>query len=106
MKFVLYIDYKAMLTNANNERFSYTAMTAKTLEEAIAEADKLWDAGIYLMRIMKKTSKGNAKYGVDTYEAVLCRRSYGWHLNNKDNSENHHAVNHFKTKYGEWFEYC
>lgn len=87
MKFTVMIDYKAGIKNG----FDYMQLEAKNLIDAIAEADSLWTDSIYLMKIMQKVSKietecfGQVKN--EKYEAVLCRRSYGWHLCNADNCE-------------------
>jgi len=96
MKYVIYTDYKAN----SPKSYNYEAIEAKTLEEAIEKADALWNAeadSIYLMRIMKKVGKVetpyHAGYKFETYEAILCRRSYGWHRNTTENAEGSHRVN-------------
>lgn len=99
MKFTVMIDYKAGIKNG----FDYVQLEAKNLIDAIAEADSLWTDSIYLMKIMQKVSKietalfGQVKY--ETYKAVLCRRSYGWHLCNAVNSEQATVV------YKKWLTY-
>lgn len=88
MKFVLYIDYLAGSTS-----YTYIPMQAKSLEAAISEADEHWSDNIYLARIMKQYGKAEKREGckkVETYRALLCRRSFGWHLNNAANSEGEH----------------
>lgn len=102
MKYVLYID------NKDGKTYSYGDMNATTLEDAIAEADEVMNDGIYLMRIMKK-SGAIEKYNdinIQTYVAILCRRSNGWHRNTVDNGEGYHAVKRCRAKYGFWFETC
>ena len=47
-------------------------------------------------------------YRITTYTAVLARRDYGWHLNDRANSEDPHDVRHWinqNPKYA-WFENC
>ena len=105
MKFALYIDNK---TTNEISGYSYNVMKAATLEEAIEEADKAWNDGIYLAQIMKKEGKIEKENGckVETFAAILCRRSHGWHLNNKENCESKHTAKHYTAKYGDWFEAC
>ena len=96
MKFVLYIDYNY---GTSCIPYQYRDLKAKSLEEAIEEADKIWYSErekIYLIRIMKKT--GNdviesefGKYRSDLYEAILCKRTT-WHRNIEKNGENKHVV--------------
>ena len=102
MKFALYID------NKDGKTYSYNEMNANDLESAIKEADEAWNEGIYLMRIMKKVGKVEKEndYKYETYEAILCRRSYGWHRNDKENCEGEHKAKHYKAKFGAWFEAC
>lgn len=104
MKFTLCIDYKA----STKKGLDYITMNANSIEEAIEEADEKWSADIYLMKIMKKSGKTERENGwkIEEYDAILCRRSYGWHLNNKKNSESEHKVRHFIPKIAkcDWFE--
>ena len=106
MKYMIYIDYKADYKGGSN--YCYKPIEAKTLEEAIEIADSLWNENIYLARIMKKIGNIEKVDGckVVTYEAVLCRRSYGWHLNNKANCESAHYAKRWIAKYGDWTEAC
>lgn len=97
MKFVIYKDYKS--TAKHNPGWDYVAIEAADLEEAIEIADGMWEQEkdeLYLMRIMKKVGKierpYHAGYVFETYEAALCRRSYGWHRNVQENSESQHRV--------------
>ena len=92
MKYILYTDHKAGLME---EQDGYQEMEATTLVDAMAEADNKWDDTIYLMRIMEKVGKITRTMTgtrVETYEAVICRRSYGWHPNTIKYSENEHRV--------------
>lgn len=89
MKFVICVDYKASYKPLT---LDWVAIEAKTLEEAIETADKMWNPETcYLMKIMKKVGKievpYHAGYKFETYEAILCRRSYGWHRNVAENGE-------------------
>lgn len=93
MKYLLYIDY----VSADPRVMEYRNMEASNLLDAIEEADKAWDeldGSVYLMRIMEATSKIYKKeYGYgQKFKAVLCRRSFGWHLNTHKNSESYHIV--------------
>lgn len=97
-KFVLYIDYKANEGPACG--YAYKKIEAKDLMEAIQKADNAFSQRVYLMQIMEKTGKVEKEEGGwknETFEAVLCRRSYGWHRNTKENSEAEHiAKRHYK----------
>ena len=110
MKYTLYIDYKASVASwKDTNSYKYISMDAKNLEEAIAEADSLWNDSIYLMRIMKKEGKIGRADGAkfETYKAILCRRSYGWHRNTEENSESIHVVNKYwlvDNKAITWYE--
>ena len=106
MKYVLYIDYtydggKKLQKESGIE---YIQMDAKTIEEAIEEADALWlelnenklDAyNVYLMRIMVKDGKITCNHGkyTEPYRGVMCKRLCGWLRNTKQNGENNHVVN-------------
>ena len=103
MKFVMYIDYAA----GSKKFVEYREMQATDLEAAIIEADAAIEASeeeIYLTRIMKKVGKIEkvADFKTETFQAVLCRRSAGWHLNNDKNCENTHIA---KRMYGKGWEY-
>ncbi len=109
MKFVIYTDYKASYKPMT---YSYKAIEAKTIEEAIETADKMWNPETcYLMNIMKKTSKimnhldCPVKY--EEYTAILTKRSDNWHRTTEQNSEREHKVNKFwltSDKAHPWYE--
>lgn len=91
MKYILYIDYTGEHEYKTRESIDYRIMQAKTIEEAIAEADRTFykeggDSEVYLMRILKRVSRGRA----EKYEATMMRRSRGWKLN--DETEHPHDV--------------
>ena len=92
MKFLIYTDYKA------NEGpvcgYSYEPIEAKDILEAIEIADRKFSNRVYLMQIMQKVGKieKDEIVRIETYKAVLCRRSFGWHRNTKENSETEHIV--------------
>ena len=95
MKFVIYTDYKASYKPMT---WDYKAIEAKTLEEAIETADKMWNPETcYLMNIMKKSSKVivpyHAGYKYEEYTAILTKRSDNWHRTTKENGEQAHKVN-------------
>lgn len=78
MKYILYIDYSAFYKPMTSE---YRALNAKTLAEAIIEADAIHDPEkMYLIRIMEK-------------------RSTKWSA-----AETNHSAKHFIAKFGNWFE--
>lgn len=106
-KFVIYIDYKADYKAGGYE---YTAIDAENIEGAMEVADGMWNENIYLMRIMKQEGKtqrlvkGRNGFSVTKFTAVLARRSFGWHLNNKANSEGEHSVNRFENRFFDHYE--
>lgn len=106
MKYALYIDYK------KNGKYEYFDLHSADLEEAIEAADELVELeggneAVYLARIMKKVGKITApEKGLKqvTFEAILCKRSHGWHRNTKENGENEHIATRTSDKYGAWYE--
>lgn len=100
MKYVLYIDYRASYKPMYSE---YRPMNAKTIAEAIIEADAIHDPEtMYLIRIMEKTGKVEKVEGgvkVQAYKAFMEKRSTKWAA-----QEHPHSVNHFAAKFGDWFE--
>ena len=109
MTFVIYTDYRA------NKKvpYEYELIQAADLLEAIYKADELWkvkteddEKAVYLMRIMQRESKAERKdgYREEKYRAVLCRRSFGWHLNSPEYSEGEHSVTRCFNKDIQWFE--
>lgn len=108
MKYVIYIDYLA----ETRKLWDYRPIDAKTLEEAIETADKLWDPDeMYLIRIMKKSSKVvtpyHAGYKYEEYTAIMCKRSTIWRRNIAENCEGEQKVNKCwltSNKDEVWFE--
>lgn len=105
MKYLIYIDYMS----GAKKSYEYKVMNAKSLENAINEADEIIKASndpIYLTRIMKKIGKVERidNYKAETYEAILCRRSNGWHRNTENNCENKHIAKRYfkKVSWGTW----
>lgn len=103
MKYALCIDYKA----ATNKGLNYMTMEAKNELEAMAEADSKWNDELYMMQIMKQDGKIERTngYKIAKYVAILARRSFGWHLNNEQNAEAPHSVNHYipNNREYDWF---
>ena len=94
MKFVLYRDFTA----GHADSYAYDVMEAKTLEDAIEEADRIWrreENTLYLIRIMRTESRSWKEEGwrVQNIRAILCKRSAkgGWHKNTEANSEGEHV---------------
>ncbi len=102
MKYALYIDYKVNSSKA----YEYRTMNAKTLEEAIEEADNINYDNIYLMRIMKQIGKSVKvnDWREMLFEAIMCKRSNGWHRNTEINCENRHVAIRSYTKDWECYE--
>lgn len=96
MKYMLYIDYRSSHT------VKYRPLTAKTIEEAIMEADTIHDIEtMYLIQIMKKNGKVEkveSDVKAQAYTAIMEKRSSKWTL-----VEHEHNVKHYVAKYGEWF---
>lgn len=100
MKFVLYIDYRASCKPMYSE---YRPMKAKTLVEAIVEADAIHNfETMYLIRIMEKSGRARkvaSDVKANVYEAILEKRSTKWAAMDRK-----HSVNHFTAKFGNWYE--
>lgn len=101
MKYVLYIDYSASYKPMCSE---YRKLEAKTLTEAILEADAQYDPDtMYLLRIMTKAGKAE-KVETDIkcteYRAEYERRTR-WA---KYNGGYEHIVGYYKAPFAEWFE--
>lgn len=81
MKYIIYIDYKADYTANGGKDSEFIKSEAKTLLDAIAEADALYNGNVYLIRIMEAITKPSKveDYSAQTYHAVLAKRSAGWH---------------------------
>ena len=100
MKYVLYIDYRASYKPMYSE---YRPMEAKTLAEAIVEADAIHNfETMYLIRIMEKDGKVEKVGGgikAQTYTTIMEKRSTKWAAEGRD-----HSVKHFTAKFADWFE--
>lgn len=99
MKYVLYIDYRASYKPLTSE---YRKLEAKTLSEAILEADAQYNPDtMYLMRIMVKAGKAE-KVESDikrtAYRAKLERRTRWTETNDE------HIAGYYKAPFVEWFE--
>ena len=99
MKYVLYIDYRASYKPLTSE---YRKLEAKTLSNAILEADKQYNPDtMYLMRIMAKdgkTEKVESDIKRTAYRAQLERRTRWTETNAK------RVVGQYTAPCGEWFE--
>lgn len=100
MKYVLYIDYRASYKPMYSE---YRPMNAKTIAEAIIEADAVHDSEtMYLIRIMEKNGKVEkveSDIKAQAYKAIMEKRSTKWTAEEQD-----HSVKHFTAKFGDWFD--
>ena len=99
MKYVLYIDYRANYKPLTSE---YRKLDAKTLSEAILEADAQYNPDtMYLMRIMAKDGKAE-KVESDikriAYRAKLERRTR-W-----TETDAEHVAGYYKAPFAESFE--
>lgn len=102
-KFVIYVDY---ITGKGPKcGYSYELIKATDLMDAIRVADNKFSDRVYLMRIMEKQGKIKIEEGwkVETYEAILARRSSGWHCNTIENAENEHTAERHFYKDMEYF---
>lgn len=94
MTYALYIDYRSEAMKS----YEYMTLMAKNLEEAIEEAEArlhLESEPIYLARIMKKVGKVEKQedgWKATRFEAILCKRSCGWHRNIEKNGEAKHIA--------------
>lgn len=99
MKYVLYIDYR---TNYKPLTSEYRKLEAKTLIDAILEADKQYNPDtIYLMRIMVKDGKS------EKVESDIKRTAYHAKLERRTRwtkTDVWHVVGYYKAPFAEWFE--
>ena len=99
MKYVLYVDYLASYKPLTSE---YRKLEAKTLSDAILEADAQYNPDtMYLMRIMVKdgkTEKVESDIKRTAYRAKLERRTC-WAETNAE-----HVVGYYKAPFADWFE--
>lgn len=100
MKYILYIDYKASYKPMT---WDFKPLEAKTIEDAIIEADQIHDLDtMYLIRIMKKVGKVEKvekDVKAQEYKSFLEKRSTKW-----AKLETDHRVKHFMAKFGNWFD--
>ena len=100
IKYVLYIDYQASYKPMTCE---YQALNAKTIADAIIEADAIHDQKkMYLIRIMEKRGKiekVESDIKAQTYTAIMEKRSTKWAA-----AETDHNARHFVTRNCDWFE--
>lgn len=99
MKYVLYIDYRASYKPLTSE---YRKLEAKTLSEAILEADTQYNPNtMYLMRIMVKAGKAEkieSDVKCTPYRAEYERRTRWTEIDTE------HVVGYYKAPFAEWFE--
>ena len=102
-KYLISKDFKASVKSG----FEFTLIEAATLAEAMIEADIMWnDDDTYMMHIFAKSGKTKrVERGVkaETYEAIIARRSHGWHPNTEAYSESKFTVQRMFTSYSEWY---
>ena len=107
-KYVLYIDY---LTEMLPKTIEYKELEAKTIMQAIEEADELHDSeSMYLVRIMIKQGKqytqtieGNGwteKQKVQNYTPIMEKRCH-WHEYKENNIWAN--VSHIVSSFGDWW---
>ena len=98
MKYILYIDY-----SDKPMTYEYRALNAKTIAEAIIEADEIHDQKtMYLIRIMEKRGKiekVERDVKAQEYTAIMEKRSTKWAV-----EETEHSAKHIMTKRSDWFE--
>lgn len=99
MKYIIYIDYRA---NYKPMTCEYRPLNAKTIKEAVIEADTIHNSEtMYLVKIMEKSGKFEkveSDIKAQTYAAIMEKRSK-WAA-----AETEHKAKRFVAKFGEWFE--
>ena len=97
-EFILVIDWKAEKRESMSEPFTYLLLDAKTIPEAMNEAEKRIDDTVYLVKLLQKTGELEdeeieAGYSLGIiYKAILANRKYGWHTNDYSHSEGRFEV--------------
>ena len=98
MKYILYIDYKTEYKPLTSE---YRKLNAKTIDEAIIEADAIHsEKAMYLIKIMEKDGKmEQVEKGIKAqkYTAIMEKRTK-W----KRPESDHNASLFINTNAGEW----
>lgn len=84
-KYIAIIDF----ASRTGKMFSHVELNAKTVLEAMDEAEKLKNDDVYLVKIAEKTGRTEKKEGAKRtkYEEILCCRSHGWKPCTDKNSE-------------------
>ena len=97
-EFILVIDWKAEKRDALSAPFTYLLMDAKTIPEAMSEAEKHIDDTVYLVKLLEKTGEldseeieNGGSLGI-IYKAILANRKNGWHCNDYDHCEGRFEV--------------
>lgn len=100
MKYIMYIDYR---TSYKPMMYEYRALSAKTIAEAIIEADTIHNLDtMYLVRIMVKSGKAEkveSDIRAQAYAAIMEKRSTKWAA-----VETPHVAKHYMAKYSDWYE--
>lgn len=84
-EFMIVVDNKAEYKG--NAPFDYEMMEAKTVIEAMTEAEDYIDNATYLVKILQKTGEVDPEGLGIIYSAILCNRTNGWHTNDTKHSE-------------------
>ena len=112
MQYVLYIEYKA----SEDASYEYKMLNAKSLEDAIIEADEIYNPEtMYLIRVMQRQGGAYRPFnrGKDIrafrYRAIECKRTADnvWHANDDEHNEMYHVVEWHQSKIkGGWSRGC
>lgn len=78
-------NYIAMIDWRNSMHLSYMPLS-NSLIESLEMADEMMDDKVYLIKILEKTNDVDKEIGI-IYNAVMCNRHNGWHVNNAVHSE-------------------
>ena len=101
-KYIATIDYKAALKKG----FDHICLEAKTLLDAMSEAEKLLTDDVYLVDIAEKSSKTKkVDGGKETlFTNALRNRGSGWHRCDAAHGEYQTVWKMIQTKGGDIFE--
>lgn len=101
-KYIAVIDYNAALKKG----FGHIQLEAKTLLDAMSEAEQYMDDTVYLVRIAEKNSKARkiSDYKKTLFTEILTNRGNGWHRNGDAHSESTTTWAMYQAKYSTWYD--
>lgn len=100
-KYIAIVDFKA----ATGKGLGYHDLNAKSLLDAMAEAESLNADNVYRLSIAEKFGKSERREGAKrtAYKEILAQRSCGWHACDNEHCENSAVFE--RADYGAFVDY-